>query len=397
MLVTRKSFINGMLAGVATLALAASVNSPAFAQAKKTAELKVGFISALSGGGMGWGMGMLGGVELAAEDVNKKGGITIGDTTYTIKVIPYDDKYGGPGAAQAAQRLVSQDDVKFIFGPLGSVPMLAIADITESAKVMVLSNSYTSKALNAQKPFTFRLTPTTAETAGPMVAFIAKDNPNAKSVAVISPNDESGKEVQSHSEPHYAKAGIKHVAKEFYERGTQDFVPVLTKIFAAKPDILDLDGSTPADSGVIIKQARQIGFKGLIVKVGGPGVAESIKVAGNEAAEGLLYYSPWDPNSAPIKELMSRFEAKYKMPMNPLGIFFYEGGHMLFAAMAAAKSVDADVLRKHIDAQADYNGLQGRYVWGGQADYGIRHQWIAPFYVGQVKNGAEVMRTKINP
>ncbi len=396
-LFSRRSWLFAGASGLAIAALAAVGGSPAMAQAKKTAELKLGFIAALSGGGMGWGMGMLGGLELAAEDINKKGGLTIGDTTYTLKVIAYDDKYAGPAAAQAAQRLVSQDEVKYIFGPLGSVSMLAIADITEGAKAMVLSNTYTSKALNPQKPYTFRLTPTTVETSGPMVAHIAKTYPNAKSVAVIGPNDESGKEVQSHSEPHYTKAGIKLVAKEFYERGTQDYVPILTKILANKPDIIDLDGSPPADSGVIIKQARQIGYKGQIVKVGGPGVIESIKIAGNEAAEGLMYYSPWDPSSAPIKELMTRFEAKYKIPMNPLGIFFYEGGHMLFEAMLKANSIDVDVLRKHLEAQTEYKGVQGRYVWGGQAEYGIRHQWIAPFYVGQIKNGAEVMQAKIDP
>jgi branched-chain amino acid transport system substrate-binding protein len=274
--------------------------------------------------------------------------------------------------------------------------MLAIADTTESNKVIVLSNSYTMKALSAQKPYTFRLTPTTAETAEPMVAFIAKDSPDAKTVAVISPNDESGKEVQSHSAPPYEKYGIKIVSSEFYERGTQDFVPVLTRIMAQSPAILDLDGSTPVDSGVIMKQARQIGFKGKFVKVGGPGVADSIKIAG-EAAEGLYYYSPWDPTEAKTKELMARFEAKYKAPMNGLGIFFYEGGHMLFETIAQAKSIKSDDIKKQIESQADYKGLQGRYVWGGEKTYGIRHQWVAPFFVGQVKNGAEVMRTKIEP
>ena len=139
---------------VAALATWAVV-PPAEAQPKK-GEIKIGFISALSGAGIGWGMGMLGGLELAAEDINNAGGIKIGETVNTIKVIAYDDKYAGPGAVQAAQRLISQDGVNIIVGPLGSVPMLAIAEVTESNKVLVLSNSYTTKALSAKKPYTFR-------------------------------------------------------------------------------------------------------------------------------------------------------------------------------------------------------------------------------------------------
>lgn len=378
------------LAAAVAFATVASA-TPAHAESK---QLDVGFIAALTGPGQSWGMGMLGGLELAAEDVNGAGGIKAGGDTYTINVIAYDSKYAGPGAAQAAQRLVSQDDVKIIFGPLGSVPMLAIADITESAGVLVLSNSYTMKALNPSKKFTFRLTPTTAENAGPMVDFLAKQLPNAKSVAILSPNDESGKEVVSHASEGYKRNGIEVQTVEYYERSTQDFVPILTKIMAGNPDMIDLDGSPPSTSGVIMKQARQAGFKGQFVKVGGPGVLDTIKVA-EGAAEGLYYYSPWNPEDPQIVKLAARFEKKYGSPMNPLGVFFYEGGHMLFKAMAEAGSVDPEVLRKHLESQKGYEGIQGTYVWGGEETYGIRHQWIAPFYVGQVQDGKEVIRGKI--
>jgi branched-chain amino acid transport system substrate-binding protein len=147
---------------------------------------------------------------------------------------------------------------------------------------------------------------------------------------------------------------------------------------------------------VILKQARQIGFQGQIIKTGGPGTLEIIRVAG-DAADGFLYVSPWDPSEAKVKALMERFEAKYKMPYNPLGVYFYEGSHMLFDAIKQAKTFSSDGLRQHIERQKEYTGLLGRYVWGGEAEYGVRHQWIAPFYVGQVQRGKEVMLTKINP
>jgi branched-chain amino acid transport system substrate-binding protein len=385
---------NAAIVGVIALAAVSLLRDPA--RAARTAELKIGFISALSGAGVAWGMAMLGGLEMAAEDVNKGGGIQIGDTTYTIKVIAYDDKYTGPGAVQAAQRLISQDGVNIIVGPIGSVPMLAMADVTESNKVLVFSNSYTTKALSQKKPHTFRLTPTSQEFSLPFLQWLAKNRPQLKTVVTFGPNDESGKEVSSHNEKAYQKVGIKVLGKEFYERGTQDFVPILTKVIAAKPDIIDLDGSTPADSGLILKQARQIGFQGQIVKTGGPGTQEIIRVAG-DAADGFLYVSPWDPSDPKVKALMERFEAKYKMPYNPLGIYFYEGGHMLFDAIKQAQTFASDGLRQHLDRQKEYKGLLGRYLWGGEADYGIRHQWIAPFYVGQVQKGSEVMLTKIEP
>ncbi len=392
--ITRRKYISLSAAAAVTVAMVTSPASKVWAQ--DTEELSIGVLSALTGGGISWGMAVLGGVELAAEEINEAGGLKVGDKTYALKIIPYDDKYAGPSAAQAAQRLVSQDGVKIIFGPFGSVPVLATADIVESEGVLSFINSYTTKALNADKKYTFRLTPTTAEISSYMVDAIKRQVPDAKSVVILSPNDDSGKEVGSHSMPEYSRAGVEVQSHEFYERGLQDFVPILTRVLANNPDIIDVNGSTPVDSGVILKQARQLGFQGQFVKVGGPGVAETIDIAG-EASEGLFFYSPWDPAAPEVKALTDRFEAKYKMPMNGLGIFFYEGAHMVFDTIQTMGTLDNDALAAEFASGKPYDGMQGRYIWGGEATYGVNHQWIAPFYLGQVKDGKEVMVEKIEP
>jgi branched-chain amino acid transport system substrate-binding protein len=70
---------------------------------------------------------------------------------------------------------------------------------------------------------------------------------------------------------------------------------------------------------------------------------------------------------------------------------------MLFNTIAQVQSLDNDVIRKHLENSKYFDGIQGRYVWGGMETYGNNHQVNAPFFVGQVVNGKEVMRTKINP
>ncbi len=230
---SKRAFLSALTIGVLGLA------SAAHSQTAGTEELKIGVISALTGPGMNWGMSVLGGFQMAADEVNAKGGLKVGSKTYMIKVVAYDDKYSGQEAAQAAERLTSREGIKFIMGPFGSVPLLAVGDITERNKALVFSNSYTTKALSPKKPFTFRVTPTTVEFAAPMVAWITKNRPNIKAVAIITPNDESGTDVLAQSSPAFAKAGVK-VASEVYERGVQDFVPILTKLLASKPDRCEL-------------------------------------------------------------------------------------------------------------------------------------------------------------
>lgn len=134
--ITRIRYISLSTAVAASMIVMASSSAKVWAQ--DTEELGIGVLSALTGGGISWGMAVLGGVELAAEEINDVGGLKVGDKTYKLKIIAYDDKYAGP---PAAQRLVSQDGVKIIFGPFGSVPVLATADIVESEGILSFINS----------------------------------------------------------------------------------------------------------------------------------------------------------------------------------------------------------------------------------------------------------------
>src|SRR5439155_18699706 len=69
---------------VASLALALSPHA-ASAQA-----LKLGVLATLSGAGTAWGIAMQGAAELAAEDVNGKGGLDVGGKKYKVEVVAYD-------------------------------------------------------------------------------------------------------------------------------------------------------------------------------------------------------------------------------------------------------------------------------------------------------------------
>ena len=114
-----------MKATLAALLLAGSM-LPAFAQE----TLKIGAIGSLSGGGTAWGLAIQRGAELAVDEVNKAGGLKVGDKTYKVELLMRDDQYTGQGGKTAAERLVFQDKVKFIVGPIGSNPVLSTVQVT---------------------------------------------------------------------------------------------------------------------------------------------------------------------------------------------------------------------------------------------------------------------------
>ncbi len=377
---------------IMTVLLPVALLMPCVVHAQET--LKVGALVTLSGAGAAWGQALLYGAELAADDVNTKGGLEVAGKRYKIQVIPYDDKYQSSDAVTAANRLISDDKVKYIIGPMGSAPALAVQPITERNKAIIMTLGFTSKALSPEKPYSFRPNLTTEETSYPSIVWLV-NHFNLKKVGALFPNDESGQQISRDLENAYAKAGSSMSAKEFFERQRVDMVPLLTRMIASGIDAIELDGNSPATAGLIVRQARELGFKGPIVRNGGPATPEIVAVAGKAATEGMMVSSLTDPNNKEVAAYAQRYEDKYKKKMNGFSPAFYDGTHMLFQAMQTAGTVtDSEKVRDALAQIKNYPGIQGNLNWGGKAKYGIDHQVESPFFISEVVNGQEVVRAR---
>ncbi len=377
-----------------TLGLLACLATSLSVSAQEAETLKIGALVTLSGAGASWGQGMKNAAEIAAAQVNEAGGLEVGGKKYKVSVVAYDDKYQANEAVTVANRLVFEDKVKYIIGPVGSAPVLAIQPITEKNKVIVMTLGFTSKALQKDKPFTFRPNVTTAEVSQPQIDWLVKTQ-GVKKVGALFPNDETGQQIAKDLRAAYKKAGADLVATEFFERDRVDFVPLLTRMGARGIDAIELDGNSPTTAGLIVKQAREIGFTGKILRTGGPATQEIVNVAGAEAAEGMFVHTPVNPELASTKAYADLYAAAYKQPMNGFSPAFYDGTNMMFEAMRRAGTVtDTDAVRKEMEKLTDFPGSMGTLNWTGQEVYGINHQLNAPFYVAEVVGGKEVIRAK---
>lgn len=368
--------------------LPVAVMLPGLVMAQDT--LKIGALVTLSGAGAAWGQALLYGAELAADDVNAKGGLEVDGKKYKVEVIAYDDKYQASEAVTAANRLVSDDKVKYMIGPMGSAPALAVQPITEPAKVIIMTLGFSNKALSPEKPYSFRPNLTTEETSYPIIDWLVKRF-DLKKVGGLFPNDESGQQISGDLAKAYEKAGAQLSSKEFFERQRVDMMPLLTRMLNAGIDAIELDGNSPATAGMIVKQARELGFQGPIVRNGGPATPEIVAVAGKAATEGMMVTSLQDPDSKEIAQYAQRYADKYKKKMNGFSPAFYDGTHMLFKAMQNAGTVtDSTKVRDELEKLNGYQGIQGVLNWSGKDRYGIDHQVASPFYISEVKDGQEV-------
>jgi branched-chain amino acid transport system substrate-binding protein len=80
-----------------------------------------------------------------------------------------------------------------------------------------------------------------------MYNWIARHNPNVKTIAQINPNDTSGWDTAEAIREAAKANGLQVVAEELFERGTKDMYSFLTHILASKPDLIDVAVSAPGD------------------------------------------------------------------------------------------------------------------------------------------------------
>jgi branched-chain amino acid transport system substrate-binding protein len=359
--------------------------------------LKLGVVATLSGAGTAWGIAMQGAAELAAEDVNSKGGLEIGGKKYKVEVVAYDDHYKAADALTAFNRLVFDDGIKFVVGPLGSAPALALLPVSTENKVITMTMAFTPKALSPEYKYSFRPVIPSDVFSEPQVKWVV-DKLGAKRIGGLFPNDESGQQVGAANEAGYAAAGAKFVAKEFFERDRVDFVPLLTRVLAQNIDAFELDGNSPQTAGLLVKQLRELGFKGPIIRTGGDATADLLSIAGKEATENVYVHQPINTDSPSIREYTKRFEAKYKIPLNAFSPFFYANVQMLFAGMQKAGTVsDTDKVREAVLSLKDFDTVLGKVNWMGEALWKSNQQLEAPFYIALLKGGAAHVMAKCTP
>ncbi len=373
------------IAGLTMLALALLTG----ALAVQADELKIGAVGTLSGGGTEWGKALQRGMTVAVDEINEAGGVRAGGTSYTLKMIMYDDQYTAQGGTTAATRLINVDGVKFIIGPVGSPPALGVVSVANPAGVIVLSDGYSAKILTPESKYNFRIQIPTEYFAPGMAKWLAKTYPNAKKVGFISPNDAVGQTLVPVQVVAYKAAGIETVYDEKFDRGMADFTPLITRMMARGADIFELDGDAPGDAGLMVKQARQMGYKGIIIQTGGPGIDEIMRVAG-KLAEGFLSYDLFDPADPGAQEFVKRYRAQFTGPISGLSPIYYNGTKILVEAIRRADSVDVDKVKEQLEKLDGFHTLFGPVRWDGKERYGVRHQLVHDFFVSEVKDGKVV-------
>ncbi|WP_137891214.1 ABC transporter substrate-binding protein [Ramlibacter sp. 2FC] len=357
--------------------------------------LKIGVIAPLTGPGAPWGLSMQHGASILASQINAKGGLEVSGKKHRIEIVAYDDQYKTVEAVSAYNRLVKQDGVKYVV-ILTSIATMALKQRVEDDKVIGVSSGITPKAFDASSKYMFRLLSTPADYVPGYVAWL-KDNRKERRVAILNPNDETGWDLTKLSERVYNEKGFTVLTAETFERSTKDFQPLLTKVLAMKPDLIELSAIAPATAGLVIRQARELGYKGLFTKNSGPGPKDIVAAAGKEDSEGVYNLLYVDRENAAFQQLAAEYKKTVGHEANDTIATYYDGLNVLFKAIQEGGDVnDTGKVAAAFGKALPMKSILGdELILGGMKNFGADRQIMTTDYIAVIKNGEPKVVGKI--
>ncbi len=254
-----------MLAKLKPLALAAMAASLCLAGGAASAKVEgdtivLGAAVSVTGKYSTNGKHTMNGYNLAVETINAAGGVEVAGKTYKLDIVYYDDESTPARGAQLAERLISQDGIKFLLGPYSSGLTKAIAPVTEKYGIPMVEGNGASRSLFTQGyKYLFAVLSTSEQYLASAISLAAEKaeaegrKPQDLTVALAFENDPFSQDVRAGVINDASTYGMKVVIDDKLPKELNDMSATLTKVKAVKPDILIVSGHSKG-AATAIKQ-----------------------------------------------------------------------------------------------------------------------------------------------
>jgi branched-chain amino acid transport system substrate-binding protein len=343
------------------LALAAGV--VAFTQAAIAADpIKIGMVAPLTGPLAESGRYGTQGAKLAADEINKAGGVL----GRQLQLVIEDDQSTNPGIVLAFSKLAGNAEFAAFLGSSRSTQLHAMAPDALKLGKPVLMGGTDPVLTHMGNPWFFRFRPNDVYSARVITDFGAKALGKRK-WAIVHSTDAFGTSGMRYLVESLKGMGIEPVLIQGYPNNSQDFTAVALAVKQSGADVMGTY-MFEADQGIFAKQLRQLGVS--LTWVGSP---TTVSTTALKLAGAALYgsYAVVDFNkdsSTAAKAFSTKYEAAYKSAPDFLASWTYDAIHVLARAIGEAKSLEPEKLRQAILAVKGHVGAQGTYTFDKNGD-----------------------------
>lgn len=284
------------------------------AEAATAAEkIVIGAMYPMTGRAGRYGIDSVSGAEIAADEINAKGGVN----GRMIDLIFNDSKANPSYAVKVAKRYITDDKVNFLMGVVSSAVGLAVTEVSKENKVIFVGTDHASTKLTMEKfqPYYFRVSNNTYQSSA-AAALYAKDKKDWKKYYVIGPDYEYGHRTWEDFWMllQRTRKDVQLVGQAWPKLFEPDYTPYITAILNAKPDVL-VTTFWGGDTVAFIKQALpyKLFDKMKFFNYDGGGNYELLEAMPDTLPKGLVlsarHHLNW-PDTKENKDFVNKFKEK---------------------------------------------------------------------------------------
>ncbi len=242
---------------LATAAVLVSCTSEAARPQPQGDPIVIGAPLALTGSLSGEGQMVQDGYYFCRNWINAKGGVYLRGLWHPLVIDVQDDQSRASVSAQVTERLISQDHVRLLLGPVGNLAADRDATVAEAHQVPILLGSSAEGTFNRQLQYVFGVASPASHYLQGVVDMALSLTPAPQSAAILFARDSFSTEVANDLNAYATGKGLSVVYFDSFPGGTNDLRGKLGAIAAAAPDLV-LEVGGRSDTVVTMEEAAQL-------------------------------------------------------------------------------------------------------------------------------------------
>jgi branched-chain amino acid transport system substrate-binding protein len=392
---SRREFLKTTAAAVGAVTIGGALIGPRKASA--AGPVKVGLVNPLVGECAQWGIPIVRGGQIWADEHNAQGGILCGDgERHPIEYKGYTNVCFYPNEElKAFKKAVLDEGKQFMFQTYTPACRRAVAQLVTQNKV--LTNSYGAGYLSAKHPYLMGgITGSPTAFLG-LVAHIIEKHPEVKRVALMFTDNSYGHAGRGYSDagcaPYVKQGRIKVVYDEVFDPGLTDYFPLLSAVLKEKPDAIFHSDLPPGKQAILLETGYHLDYFGIWMCHSWD-LGHILTRVTPEQMEGRVYggfgVDASEPTfSAKAHNMYQTYVSKFgKKEWIGFTGLTYSSLCTWDVGFAASPSVDPTDVMKTLYAMPEIDHpIYGKSVWTGDEVYGCNHHLLTPTPKYVVKGG----------
>src|SRR5215218_1778168 len=313
--------------------------------------IKIGVIANITGPDTLNGRDSVRGITLAADEINKAGGID----GRRVKLIVEDSEYKPVSGVNAARKLIDVDHVTALISNAGSSVVVPVAKYAQGRKTVVVNTGASSIELRPMSGTVYSMIPLDDIFTDGFARWVYREG--ARNGAVLMPSTPSGTGLNTSFTDACERLGGTVTEGVNFKEGQQDYRPDLQRILASRPEAI-ITGAYGADAVLLWKQAHQIGLDvpWLVAYPTGLPIRD---------ANGRLFGIDFGYDLPEGDAFRRAYEQKFDQPAQTASaVYAYDGMKMLGDALRASRGEGGTDLGDGLTRTAEsFSGATGRIAF----------------------------------